>query len=337
MLSHLLVLIIAGASSLSAQNFNIRSFTTDNGLSHNNVREMVFDSTGFLWVATWDGLNRYDGYSFRRFNHVPGDSASIPFFSVSRVCVDGSDNIWILTDNGRFSRLNRESNNFTTFRKINNTEVPVCPNMSCDENGDMWMISYNIIYVYSHRSGSFERYSILMPDGSNYLPPAVRFNVTVCGNGKLWLVGLTTYDAEIDEEEKVVVIRKEYHVKTEELAPDKLIRNYDHHTWYSMFIDSDSGKWIFSNNGLYILNESSEDITEFSGEIPFRKFTGKEFFCWGNSYGGFNIYQDGSDSIFRVPASGAQLLKFVTNREKNIIWYSNTSFTGNPLGLSMMS
>jgi len=331
-----LALILAGVSSLFAQNYNIRSFTTDNGLTHNNVREMAYDSTGFLWVATWDGLNRYDGYSFRRYNHVPGDSSSIPFFSVTRVCVDGSDNLWILTDNGRFSRLNRELDNFTTINRINNEEVPVCPNMSCDQNGDMWMISFNSVYRYLHESGKFIRYSILMPDGSDYLDPAVRFNITIEGNKKLWLVGLTTYEADINEEEKTLVIRKKYPVITKEPPPDKQIRNYDHITWYQLFIDKEGGKWIFSNNGLYLLNESSASVTEFTGEIPLKKFTGKDFFCWGNPYGGFNLYQQGSDSVIRVPASKVQLLKCVIFLDKNIIWFSNTSLTGNPLGLSRM-
>jgi streptogramin lyase len=323
-------------STVFPQNYNIKTFTTENELSHNNVREMVFDSTGFLWIATWDGLNRYDGYSFRRYNHVPGDSTSIPFFSVSRVCVDGSDNLWIMTDNGIISRFNRELDNFTTIRKINNEKVPVFPNMGCDQNGDIWMISFNFIYRYLHESGRFVRYSILMPDGSNYLEPAARFNITTRGNEKLWLVGLTTYEADINDKKMVVVIKKKYPVITVEPPPDKLIRNYDHFTWFSMFIDRDEKKWIFSNGGLFLLNESSEYITEFTGELPLKSFTGKDFFYWGNPYGGFNLYRQGSDSIIRVPASEAQLVKQVTYHDKKIIWFSNTSLTGNSLGLSRM-
>jgi len=331
-----LVLIVTGCSTIFPQKYNIRSFTTDNGLTHNNVREMIYDSTGFLWIATWDGLNMYDGYNFRRYNHVPDDSTSIPFFSVSRVCVDGSDNLWILTDNGRFSILNRELNNFNTIKKINNEEVAVCPNMGSDQNGDIWMISFNFIYRYLHESATFVRYSILMPDGSNYLEPEARFSITTSGNDKLWLVGLTTYEADINTEKKVVVIRKKYLIKAEEPPPDKLIRNVDHFTWFSLFIDRSSKKWIFSNSGLFLLNESSDDITPFTGDIPLKNFTGREFFYWGNPYGGFNLYEQGSYSIIRIPASEAQLVKAITFHDKNIIWYSNTSFRGNSLGLSRM-
>jgi ligand-binding sensor domain-containing protein len=50
---------------LTAQNFNIQTFTTKDGLSHNDVRAVTVDSSGFSWIATWDGLSRYDGYSFK--------------------------------------------------------------------------------------------------------------------------------------------------------------------------------------------------------------------------------------------------------------------------------
>jgi streptogramin lyase len=331
-----LVIILTGSLSSFPQNYNIKTFTTDNGLTHNNVRGMAYDSTGFLWIATWDGLNRYDGYSFRKYNHVPGDSASIPFFSVMKVCVDGSDNLWILTDNGKVSRYNRDLDSFTTLNRINNEAVPVSPNMDCDQNGDLWIISFNYVYRYHHESGKFIRYSIVMPDGSDYLEPAARFNVTISDVNKLWLVGQLTYEAEINDNEKTLVIRKKYQVKIEEPAPDKLIRNYDHFTWFSMFIDREMGTWIFSNTGLFKLNENSAEFDEFTGVIPLKNFTGKEFFFWGNPDGGLNIYNSGSGSVIAVPASRVQLLKDVIFRDKNIIWYSNTSFTGNSLGLSRM-
>ena len=51
-----------GAQSLSFNNIN-----TSDGLSENNVRSVVIDKKGFLWVGTIDGLNVYDGYSVNTF------------------------------------------------------------------------------------------------------------------------------------------------------------------------------------------------------------------------------------------------------------------------------
>lgn len=37
--------------------------TTEERLSYNNVTQILQDSRGFLWISTFNGLNRYDGYT----------------------------------------------------------------------------------------------------------------------------------------------------------------------------------------------------------------------------------------------------------------------------------
>ncbi len=55
--------------------------------------QIAVDSSGFLWIATWDGLSRYDGYSFKNYYHKTDDSLSLPYFSVLNILVDGGDNL----------------------------------------------------------------------------------------------------------------------------------------------------------------------------------------------------------------------------------------------------
>src|SRR5688572_15657570 len=47
------------------------------GLSNSNVTSIVQDSQGFLWVGTPDGINRYDGYDFKVYRQIPGDSTGL--------------------------------------------------------------------------------------------------------------------------------------------------------------------------------------------------------------------------------------------------------------------
>jgi ligand-binding sensor domain-containing protein len=329
-----LLFTLAIFSSLFPQNYNIKTFTTDNGLSHNNVREMVFDSTGFLWIGTWDGLNRYDGYSFVKYSHTPGDSTSLPYFSVRGLLVDGSDNLWILTDNGYIAKFNRKTNNFTKIARINGEKAPPMPNFACDYNGNIWLISLKSFYLCDHLTGNFTKYSVILPDGADAIDQASRYSVTCSGENIFWLSGTVTYEIERNDSLKTLTVKNIFKLKTKELPKEKMIRNYDHSFWSTMYSDPAGRKWMFSNNGLFLLDKTNGSFDEFSGEIPLHDFTGQKIFYWGSLTGGLNIYRPGTGKVISIPEGSVQLLKNVAIRGRDMIWYSNTSFTGNSMGLS---
>jgi ligand-binding sensor domain-containing protein len=59
-------------SNIYSQEVNVRisHITIDAGLSQNTVDCIFKDSRGFIWFATWNGLNRYDGYTFKAYKSV---------------------------------------------------------------------------------------------------------------------------------------------------------------------------------------------------------------------------------------------------------------------------
>ncbi|MEL7532754.1 MAG: two-component regulator propeller domain-containing protein, partial [Bacteroidota bacterium] len=74
-----LILCLAPLSSISAQSLDLffEHFTTEDGLSQNDVNCIIQDSLGFMWFGTNDGLNRYDGYNVTEFKPSETDSFSI--------------------------------------------------------------------------------------------------------------------------------------------------------------------------------------------------------------------------------------------------------------------
>ena len=77
------VLLLAGALSPPAAGQDsapvgiFRQIAIEQGLSDSHVRAIVQDPDGFLWFATVDGLNRYDGYEIRIFAHEPGNPRTL--------------------------------------------------------------------------------------------------------------------------------------------------------------------------------------------------------------------------------------------------------------------
>ncbi|MCD8554910.1 two-component regulator propeller domain-containing protein, partial [Seleniivibrio sp.] len=61
-----IIFLILFCHSVFSQGFDFKfkSFSIEDGLSHNVVECMLQDSRGFIWIGTPDGLNKFDGYSF---------------------------------------------------------------------------------------------------------------------------------------------------------------------------------------------------------------------------------------------------------------------------------
>ncbi len=84
------VFLVLVAARLCAQNAAFEKITIEQGLSQGMIFDMLQTRDGFLWVATKDGLNRYDGYNFKVFSHDPYDIFSM-----------GDDNAKVLFEDSR--------------------------------------------------------------------------------------------------------------------------------------------------------------------------------------------------------------------------------------------
>ena len=89
-------------------------FTVDQGLSQNTVTQITQDSHGFLWVATRDGLNRYDGYNFKVYRHDPKDSSSLANSFIYAVFEDSQGQLWV-GSRGGLHRYDRQNDTFIRY------------------------------------------------------------------------------------------------------------------------------------------------------------------------------------------------------------------------------
>lgn len=72
----------------------IQHFSIYNGLVQRTVSDIVQDSKGFIWFSTWNGLNRYDGYTFKNYKAYPGDGCTLTSNRILRIVPDQQNNIW---------------------------------------------------------------------------------------------------------------------------------------------------------------------------------------------------------------------------------------------------
>ena len=89
-LAFLLSALLGWLCTTAQKDFHFENFTARDGLSHNEVRSLLRDSRGFLWVGTANGLNRFDGYDFQVFlpeasraNYLAGEAIAFSATSLA--------------------------------------------------------------------------------------------------------------------------------------------------------------------------------------------------------------------------------------------------------------
>ncbi|MBR9976486.1 MAG: hypothetical protein KFH87_00230, partial [Bacteroidetes bacterium] len=130
----LLFLAIAGLPSLlSAQErarFLFDHFEVEHGLSQGSINALVQDAQGFLWIATDDGLNRFDGYQFLSFRPDPADEHSLLGNVITALAVDNDGCIWTGSSGIGVQRYDPRTRRFTLHPVSTDTQPASLANVS---------------------------------------------------------------------------------------------------------------------------------------------------------------------------------------------------------------
>ena len=100
-----------------------RLMSVADGLPSTTIPVLARDKAGFLWLATWDGVARYDGVNFRVWRHEPDDPASLPGNVVQALHIDEQDRVWVATENGGLSMMGPDRRGFRHFRRAQYPEM----------------------------------------------------------------------------------------------------------------------------------------------------------------------------------------------------------------------
>jgi signal transduction histidine kinase/ligand-binding sensor domain-containing protein/DNA-binding response OmpR family regulator len=112
----LLTFSISVYGSTDGNLLRFNHLTVDDGLSQNTVQAIAKDKYGFMWFGTWEGVSRYDGYTFRIFRADEDNPNALSNNRINAIITDSTQNIWVLTgDNRSVFRFNYETETFTRF------------------------------------------------------------------------------------------------------------------------------------------------------------------------------------------------------------------------------
>lgn len=117
-------------------------YTSEDGLSSDEVTCILQDDLGFLWIGTTSGLNRFDGYSFVVYRNEPTKPDTLSSNRITALWLDDKGVLWVGTDRG-LNRFDREQNRFFRFshnpsdpKTLANDNITV---LFQDSIGDLWV------------------------------------------------------------------------------------------------------------------------------------------------------------------------------------------------------
>ncbi len=165
LLSGLGILIpsFARPDTLPGRHVEFTSLSLNEGLSQSSVYDMAQDRHGFLWLATEDGLNRYDGMGFRIYKHNPKDDSSLSESHILSVYVDHTGTLWVGTFGGGLNRYDAATDSFVRYMHQPNDSHSISGNhvadMMTDKDGDLWIVTLDSgISCWNRESDKFTNF-----------------------------------------------------------------------------------------------------------------------------------------------------------------------------------
>lgn len=165
--SVIVIMLMVSGQRVYAEQFRFIHYEIEDGLSSNTVRSILQDSQGFMWFGTENGLNRFDGYTFKTFFNNPNDSTTLGNNYVYALLEDKKGTLWIGTDDGVYL-YQPEKETFSFFAAQTEKGVSIRSHIYAikeDKKGNVWFATHSQgIFFYNTDSGSLTQY---VSDGSD--------------------------------------------------------------------------------------------------------------------------------------------------------------------------
>ena len=141
-----------------SQTFNAKHLDVKQGLSNNNITDIIYDKKGVIWIATESGLNRFDGNEFKIFRE---NNSKLVSDALNTLLYDSvSNSLWIGSQRDGISVLNCETleiENYTTFNSLSTNDITHLSH-SVDGAG-IWITHYHVgIEYYDKKNKTFTLY-----------------------------------------------------------------------------------------------------------------------------------------------------------------------------------
>ena len=183
LISSISILLLLLPCFLLGQEFDykIKQFGLEDGLSQVSSNALLRDNSGFIWIATQDGLNKFDGKMFKHFKYNASDSLSISGNLTNRLLEDKTGKIWVGTIGNGLNYYDKKSERFHRVSlESSKNENEIISGLEKHHNGTIWVASRvsGLHKLTPIENGSFSQ--------SNFFPKRALSAIMLGKNDYLW-------------------------------------------------------------------------------------------------------------------------------------------------------
>lgn len=291
---------LKNTANCQPNNLQLRYLTPDEGLSSSLVLSFLQDHKGYMWIGTYNGLNRYDGKNIKVYKHDISDPSSLQCDNIRVIYEDSNNNLFIGTNCG-MSYYDPHRDNFINFMTTESSPLfglgESVYSISSDGNGNMWISTDSGLIHFNPENQTVTTFAH-DPTNPNSLRNNLVQNAFTDSKNRTWVStqgGLELFHPETQTFEHI----------TSGANPGN--NNFEN-TFLQIVEDQQGNIWFGSFDGLFCLESSS---TENDNLICYRNNPNDPTSISGNHL--TSIYVDHENNLW-IGAENDGLYLF--NREK---------------------
>jgi signal transduction histidine kinase/ligand-binding sensor domain-containing protein/DNA-binding response OmpR family regulator len=289
-----IILLIFGQVLLLAQYSNLKfeRFKTEDGVLP-VAPSICQDKTGYLWIGTFWGIARYDGYSFKAYRPAEKDASVLNSSVVEEICADENGIIWL----GHTMGLDKFDPVTETFKNyILNPSMPLSDwsnhvlALCNDRKGNLWIGTGNGLYLFDKKKETFKRFIHDSTDAGSIIHNSVNA-IYEDKSGNVWF----GTGGGLDKQDNMGKFIHYFNVMEKS-------SNWDGSPLWvlSIFEDEDGTIWLGASGALVEFNRNDESFTLYQNNPKNSESLGgyavisinqdKNGFFWLATNGGLDIF-----------------------------------------------
>ena len=273
------------------KNLNFTCLSTKNGLSSNTINVILQDHNNLMWFGTSDGLNKFDGTNFTAYNHIDGDSTSIPGNEIISLLEDHTGKLWVGTAEGNLAYYDSWHNAFVPCTiQVAGRPIAIWNTRALyeDRSGKIWAGGYGKITTFDPKTKTGEIIDISKFFRSSDILAVLSFFED--NKGQMW-VGTSIGVLRIDKKSKGIISFIHNASDPESLSGNDIRTIIQDRRGHLFFGTNDGLDMLLPNGkGFKVYHHNDRDPASIANDVVYSAIVAPDGNLWLGTEDGISLF-----------------------------------------------